>query len=245
MSSEYICFLDESGDQSLTSIDKDFPVFVLCLVVIKRSDYVETVIPQITALKLKHWNHEGINFHSSDIRKEKGDFAFLQTDPNLRAAFLGDISALMQDLPYTFFVAGIRKEQHLKRYGDAAQCPYELSLTFILERLLHFAKENSVTSLPIIAERRGKNEDSSLERFFYKLLATGSHYHPAYEFQQMNATIEFRKKIANIAGIQIADLVAHPCARQIIKGSQGNRAFKIVIGHRYKSGSVTGWKTFP
>ena len=51
--SQYIAFLDESGDHSLSKLDPDFPLFLLALVIIKRSDYVRTVVPSLTDLKLR------------------------------------------------------------------------------------------------------------------------------------------------------------------------------------------------
>jgi len=83
--SEYIAFLDECGDHTLELIDKDFPLFLLATVVMRRADYVEKVVPAITRLKLKYWVHEGVNLHSRDIRKAKGPFGFLQV-PDLRVA---------------------------------------------------------------------------------------------------------------------------------------------------------------
>ncbi|HDY65025.1 MAG TPA: DUF3800 domain-containing protein [Phycisphaerae bacterium] len=67
--SKYIAFIDECGDHSLTKIDRDFPLFVLSLVLVKRNDYSETILPAINRLKLRYWDHEGVNLHSHDIRK--------------------------------------------------------------------------------------------------------------------------------------------------------------------------------
>lgn len=121
-SSEYIAFLDECGDHTLELIDRDFPLFLLATVVIKRSDYAERVIPAIARLKLKYWVHEGVNLHSRDIRKSKGPFGFLLV-PHLRSAFLAELSELMEALPYQLFVSAVRKDQHRSRYGSRAVNP--------------------------------------------------------------------------------------------------------------------------
>ena len=47
-----------------------------------------------------------------------------------------------------------------------------------------------------------------------------------------------------IAGIQLADLWAHPCARHVLKPDQSNRAYDIAQKHIYKEGGVCGWKIF-
>jgi hypothetical protein len=76
--SRFIGFFDECGDHSMEKIDPDFPLFVLALVVVQRTDYAKQIIPALSALKLRYWNHEGINLHSRDIRKAIGAYSFLQ-----------------------------------------------------------------------------------------------------------------------------------------------------------------------
>ncbi|MDP6693976.1 MAG: hypothetical protein QF444_06575, partial [Phycisphaerales bacterium] len=85
--SEYIAFLDECGDHSLRHIDKDFPIFVLSTVIIKREDYGLTILPKLNQLKLKYWDHEGVNLHSRDIRRGIGPYSFLR-DKRIRTALL-------------------------------------------------------------------------------------------------------------------------------------------------------------
>ena len=42
--SDYIVYVDESGDHSLTSIDKEFPVFSLSFCVVKKSQYPKLIL---------------------------------------------------------------------------------------------------------------------------------------------------------------------------------------------------------
>ncbi|OMH30091.1 DUF3800 domain-containing protein [Motiliproteus sp. MSK22-1] len=37
--SDYLVFVDESGDHSLTSIDEQYPVFVLCFCIVRKDLY--------------------------------------------------------------------------------------------------------------------------------------------------------------------------------------------------------------
>lgn len=115
---DYIAFLDECGDHSLTKIDQDFPIFVLSLLLVKRSEYRDTILPAINALKLKYWNHEGVNLHSRDIRKALGPLAILQ-NPERRHAFMDHLSRLMTDLPYELFIVGIHKQRLCNQYVNA------------------------------------------------------------------------------------------------------------------------------
>ncbi len=242
--SEYIAFLDECGDHTLSLIDQDFPLFLLATVVMRRADYAERVIPLIAQLKLKYWVHEGVNLHSRDIRKSKGPFGFLQV-PDKRAAFMGELSELMQNLPYTLFVSAVRKDRHKDRYGTHAVNPYDLALEFTLERLIHFIESKGLKELPFVAEARGKKEDETLERCFYRMMSEGTDYIKGERFKSLKCPLVFRNKFDNIAGIQLADLCAHPCARHILRPDQPNRAFDIVNEKIYREGEISGWKVFP
>lgn len=52
MHSDYIVFVDESGDHSLTSIDPAYPVFVLSFCVFTRDCYINKLTPALRQLKL-------------------------------------------------------------------------------------------------------------------------------------------------------------------------------------------------
>lgn len=242
--SQFIAFVDECGDHSLETIDKDFPVFVLSIVVVRRQDYVETIVPRLAKLKLAYWDHEGVNLHSRDIRKAEGPFSILQ-HPGRREGFMADLSALVDELPFTLFVVGIDKLRHHARYGANASNPYELALTFAFERIVHFMEGCAECDLPVIAEARGRNEDRSLEAAFYKMLAQGTYYVEASRFARLSSRLVIENKLRNIAGIQLADLCAHPSARHILKPRQDNQAYRVVRRHIYQRGSVRGWKVFP
>jgi hypothetical protein len=242
--SDCIAFLDECGDHSLTKIDGDFPIFVLSLVLLKRADYLETVLPAVNNLKLKYWDHEGVNLHSRDIRKADGPFSILQ-NPARRAQFLADVSNSMATLPYELFIVGIHKKRLCNRYVKAAN-PYDLGLTFIMERVLHCLEQRKQRILPLIAEARGENEDNQFKATFYDLTTRGTNYVSSSRIQQCRFPLQFQDKRKNIAGLQLADLCAHPAARHILKPDQRNQAYDVVSKHIYRGGwNVRGWKVFP
>jgi hypothetical protein len=41
--SDYIVYVDESGDHGLVNIDTQYPIFVLAFCIFKKSDYLKTV----------------------------------------------------------------------------------------------------------------------------------------------------------------------------------------------------------
>lgn len=242
--SRLLAFFDECGDHSLTTIDRDFPLFVLSTVIIERSVYVGQVIPAMGKLKLRFWNHEGVNLHSRDIRKAQGDFAWLQV-PDNRQRFLTTLSELLTTLPFTLFITAINKRTHLQKYGAVAANPYDLALTFTMERVIHYLENACETLLPMVAEARGAKEDAELEAAFYRLMTQGTSYVTASRFGRLRCPLTFRRKCDNVCGTQLADLCAHPSARRILRPQQPNQAFNVVESHIYDRNGVRGWKVFP
>ncbi len=242
--SHRIAFFDECGDHSLTEIDRDFPIFVLSTVVVERESYVGEILPALGVLKLRFFEHEGVNLHSRDIRKATGDYAFLQA-PGPRGEFLGAVSDFVRNAPFTLFIVGIHKDEHLARFGETARSPYDLALDHTMEMVLHFLQGCGETHLPIVAEARGKREDDQLRTAFQELMQNGTRQHSAEQFRRLLCPLTFRRKTDNIGGLQLADLCAHPCARAILKADQRNQALDAVKPHLYDRDGVRGWIVLP
>ena len=242
--SRFIAFFDECGDHSLSKIDKDFPMFLLCTLVVEREAYAKQIIPALAEFKLRYFAHEGINLHSREIRKAEGPFGILQNE-TVRHKFLGELSTLMATLPFTLFITAIHKVAYAERYGTEAKNPYNVALEYSFERILHFLEEQNESQLPVIAEARGQQEDDALRASFHRLMTQGTYFNSAERFQKMVCPISFRRKQDNIAGIQLADLCAHPTARHLLKPGVANQAFDVVKPHIYVSGNVNGLKVYP
>ena len=59
---DYIVFVDESGDHSLTSIDQSFPIFVLAFCVFEKKHHEENVTPATLKFKFKYFRHDQVIF---------------------------------------------------------------------------------------------------------------------------------------------------------------------------------------
>jgi len=242
--SRFLAFFDECGDHSLQRIDPDFPLFVLALVLVERSAYRDRILSPFNALKLRYFNHEGVNLHSRDIRVTCGPFLLLR-NPVVRPVFLNELSGLMEQAPFTLFISAIRKQAHLERHGKEAASPYDLALKFTMERLAQFLEAQGETRLPMVAEARGKVEDAALEQVFNRIRVEGTDHRTAESFRRLDFTLSFQPKTKNIMGTQIADLSAYPCARHILTPERQNRAFDILQQKIYQQNGLSGWKVFP
>ena len=63
--SDYIIYLDESGDHSLDVIDPQFPIFVLSACAFRKSDYSVAIVPHFLDLKFRFFGHDMVVLHSA------------------------------------------------------------------------------------------------------------------------------------------------------------------------------------
>lgn len=240
-----VVYLDETGDHGMAAIDTGFPVFGVALLVCDIADYCSTIVPEFYRLKLDFWGHEGAILHSRDIRRQQGDFGFL-VDPTKRAAFYAHINRIMATMAYQVVMAIVHKERHQHTYGRAAENPYDLALTFALERLLPLLESRGQPAVQIVAEARGANEDKALHLSFLNIVNNGTSFISANRFKKMQFNLTFLTKTKNIIGTQMADLVAYPVARHVIDPTASNLAYAIVAPKFYVGpGRVHGLKIFP
>jgi len=88
---EVVVFLDETGTPSLDTIDADFPIFLLALLICTPATYIDRIVPSVYRLKYRYFGHEGVVLHSHEIRKRIEAFTILN-DPSVRIPFLQGIS---------------------------------------------------------------------------------------------------------------------------------------------------------
>jgi hypothetical protein len=242
--SDYIVYADESGDHSLTSINSEYPVFVLAFCLVKISDYTDSIVPEFQRLKFAFWGYDSVVLHSHEIRKESGDFAVLR-DADTRVAFIGRLNRIIEATNFTVIASVIDKKRHIEKYREPVD-PYEIALVFCMERLQrHLIDCGQVHRLTHIqVECRGKAEDAKLELEFRRICdgknAVG---------KMPNLELRFMDKKHNSTGLQLADLVAHPIGRHAINPNQLNRAYDIIQTkfRRGPQGKVEGFglKSFP
>ncbi len=77
--SDYIVYVDESGDHGLAQPDPTYPIFVLAFCVFRKDHYCNSVVPSVQRLKFGHFGHDQIVLHEREIRKGTGNFAVLST----------------------------------------------------------------------------------------------------------------------------------------------------------------------
>lgn len=229
--SDYVVYVDESGDHSLASINPEFPVFVLALCVIHKRHYAEKIIPAVEKLKFNYFGHDSVVLHEHDIRKQKGDFAFLSHLPK-RLEFVGQLSSIMEASNFILIACVVDKARMSKSEG-ASTNPYHIALDICLESLRGFLAEKKQDHLQthVVVECRGKKEDRELELEFRRICDGNN---PGN--RQLPFDVVFADKKTNLAGLQLADLVARPVGLNYIRPAQANQAFDMLKKKFYCDG---------
>lgn len=220
--SDYVVYVDESGDHSLISIDKDYPVFVLALCVFHKRYYAEQIVPTVEKLKFNYFGHDGVILHENEIRKQKGDFQILVQQP-LRRQFMTDLDAIMDTINFILIACVVDKKRCKPPFEGATDNPYHNAMRICLGALHDFLAEKGQQSREthVVVERRGKKEDADLELAFRRI-CDGNNQHA----RELPFSLVMANKQVNSAGLQLADLVARPIGIHHLRPTQVNRAFK-------------------
>ncbi|NVJ98162.1 MAG: DUF3800 domain-containing protein [Alphaproteobacteria bacterium] len=228
--SDFIVYVDESGDHGLKGIDPQFPMFCLSFCLIDKSKYVDEVVPAFQRFKFDFWGHDSVVLHEHEIRKSKGDFAFLRTDPELRGRFFDRLNALMADAPISIYPTVINKQDLVDKYPNPWN-PYEVAMYLCLERVLRrlVDEDQAGKTVHVVFESRGNREDRELEVEFRRVCGNASHWGwKRADFSQVTFEPIFMSKAANSTGLQLADLTARPIALSYLRPGQENRAMEIL-----------------
>lgn len=159
--SDYIVYVDESGDHSLLSIDPEYPVFVLSFCIFRKDEYAQAMTPAVRRLKFETFGHDMAILHEIDIRKKRGVFSRLGKEE--RDHFLNALTNIIEAADFRLVAVVIDKRKLKARYANPEH-PYHLAMGFGLERIYRYIKnaghDNRLTHL--VCEARGAKEDAEL-----------------------------------------------------------------------------------
>lgn len=217
--SNYIIYVDESGDHNLSQPNAKYPVFVLSFCIFDKSQYNQHVVRQVQELKFRYFGHDMIVLHEREILKRTGQFKNFDKDTQQR--FLQDISRLMTDSKFNIIACVVDKDKLPKDTDN----PYHLALQAGLQALYDFLAPRHALAQKtfVVFEQRGLKEDNEL-RVAFTDICQGKNIHKThYPFELILAS-----KYTNSAGLQFADLTARPIGNHSLKPTQPNQAFEII-----------------
>ncbi len=213
------CYIDESGDHTWELL-ADPARRYLCLLGcwFKGADYRQfhADLEQLKQEHLPHNPDEPLVLHRSDILNAKGQFWRL-ADPVVRRDFDHSLLALCERARFLMTAVVIDKAALLERYPTPAH-PYHLALGFLLQRYCGYLNHTSRVG-DVMAESRGGAEDRLLKDSYQLVYQRGAWQHWRAAFFQTALTtkeLKLKPKSHNIAGLQLADILAHPVKQAVL-----------------------------
>jgi hypothetical protein len=228
--SNFVVYVDESGDHGMQTLDPNYPLFVLAFCVFYKRHYAEKVAPALQKFKFQHFGHDLVVLHETEIRKETGNFRFANRAS--KHEFLHELTDIIEQSNFILISCVIDK-QRLRNRSGMPENPYHLALGFCLETLYELMQEKNQdgSTTHVVVECRGKKEDAELELEFRRICDGANSLSARLPFE-----IVFASKQTNSSGLQLADLVARPIGLSVLRPEQPNRAFDVLRRKFFCSG---------
>jgi len=217
---KYRIYVDEVGNSDLGASDDPNHRFLSLTGVIAELSYVQTVIhPQLEAIKQKFFTShpdDPVLFHRKEMVNARPPFQVLK-DGDVRGAFDDSLIHLLSGWNFHVISICLDKKRHKETYATWRYDPYHFCLAVLLERYVFFLSQTGATG-DVMAESRGGRADLRLKASFTKLWMEGTQYVEPTRFQDRltSKQLKVKNKQNNIAGLQLADLVAHPSRNEIL-----------------------------
>jgi hypothetical protein len=205
-------YIDESGDHTYRSLENlERRYLGLTGLVFGRGAYNPAIPEAVEGVKKRFLHYDPDMppiLTRTEIMKRKRAFWPLR-DPAKAAQWDEELVQLVGDLPCQIFTVVIDKAEHYANYGDASWNPYSYALAVLLNRIRGWLNLRNGTA-DIMPEARGEREDNQLLAAYVELRTDGSTYGTGEDYRRAypEERLLFRRKDQNVAGLQLADLLA-------------------------------------
>ncbi len=210
----YRLYIDESGDHGYGRLedqsyrylallgvwfefDKSYPKFADDMEQFKRSIFGARP-------------DDPVHLHRKDAVCRTGPFARLNDD-GIRQRFDDGLVAMVSRAGFKATCVVIDKKKHLDSYADAAFHPYHYCLAALLDRYCGWLNYKNAIG-DVMAESRGGSADRQLKEAYRSLHRSGTlMFGPDFHSRVLTSIdLKLKTKLANIAGLQLADILVHP-----------------------------------
>ena len=238
--SDFLAYGDESGTANLNDDDARHPVFALVFCLFRVSDYVDEVVPRIQRLKIKHFGHDQVVLHSSELRRGQGAFKdlSLQELESLRA----EVDQVSSELPMIIAAAALDKRVLRAREDLQGLDPNHLAQGWCAELIMRSAEQRAPKNwsgrINLVAEGISGRQNTRMRQEFASVQA-GTNLLSLRALP--NIHLQFAKKEANSTGMQLADWAARPIARHALDPKETNPVWDLIA----KRVGATGTASLP
>jgi uncharacterized protein DUF3800 len=215
----YRLYLDESGDHTYKNLD-DIGHRYLALLGVwfkQRDEYLSFVhgLQQFKDTIFGERPDNPVILHRTDIINRRGAFGIL-CDDDKRRRFDSGLLELISSAQFKMICVLLDKRRHQQQYSDPFH-PYHYCLAAMLERYAGWLVYKNVIG-DVMAESRGGEEDLQLKQAYRRTYESGTlHFdHEKFRSALTSKDIKIQPKKANIAGLQLADVLAYPVRQAIL-----------------------------
>jgi len=241
--------VDEVGNHDLKHVTDPNQRYLSLTGVIFELDYVAKVLfPKLESLKVKYFKSHPDNptiLHRKELVNKKPPFDVLK-NPEVCKEFDQELLNLLKELDFTTITVVIDKKEVKEQYLVWLYDPYHYCLKILLERFVLFLESKNAVG-DVLCESRGGKEDKRLKQSFQRVYKEGTDYVSSEKFESYltSSQLKVKPKLNNIAGLQIADLIAHPSYKKILfqkartdsLGEFGSKIANILETEKYYRGS--------
>ncbi len=206
---EYYLFLDESKPNT------NFQNFTLGGIVIEKMDYETNIKPMVNELKKECFGSDQVVLHEIEIRKKQGDFAGISKQQ--QELFFERLKELFSENNMLSVIAvSVNIDDLDKLYKEEDRNDiYYIALQLLMENFVQFLSAHDGVGT-IYLETTDAANNAKLQNLFHLLKATGTLFVKKETLQTRLCTINFAIKSENIIGLQLADFIPNPLARQAL-----------------------------
>lgn len=256
MANKHRLYVDEVGNSDMrSSADPNHRYLCLAGVALRLDDVESDLFPRFEALKRRYFDShpdDPVILHRKELVNKQGPFSPLR-DPGLERAFNRELLGLLEEVDFTVFVVIIDKSRHNQQYDRWNHDPYHYCQEILIARYVRWLSRGDAVG-DVMAESRGGAEDRRLKAAFIEIVERGTDVVGIDEIANRltSRELKIRPKTTNVAGLQLADLIAHPCLRSSLAaklGHAGKETFgmkiaRIVEEQKYDRdphGTIDGW----
>jgi hypothetical protein len=243
-------YVDESGDHTYNSyLNVQDKYLGLTGIIFEIEYYNNYFQPSLEDFKKRIFEPDPdypVILHRTDIIDCKSIFHKLRNKTLLKE-FNDGLLNLIKEHEFTIISVVINKESHRDFYHEQAYHPYHYCLTAIMERYCYMLRKLGKTG-DIMAEARGGEEDKKLKEVYRQVYNNGSFYLKKENCQKFltSKELKLKPKYLNIAGLQLADIIAYCCKSEIanLQMSSFTKQINECISSKYdrnQDGTIIGY----
>ena len=211
LQSRYVIFADESGDHGLNSKSHS-RAFVIAFAIFRRDVYEQSVVPAFQDYKRLFFQDQLAPLHEREIRRGEGVFRRLRGDSERQEAREA-LLQLLRRVPFAIVEVGIDKDR-FSANPERVESPYLRRFIETLVACLMTMPDMNAADPPteIVADSRGAKEDQQLQSLVDSLTDSEDPDTGSFRFR-----IRFTTKADVEVGVEVADLIANPISRRVLR----------------------------